>query len=66
VEPASVQFPLFAAVPFAAGVICTSLAFAILSRDPGDYGEIAVEAKTEAGACFALTLPLSDGPDPDA
>ncbi len=35
-EPASVQFPLFAAVPFAAGVICTSLAFAILSRDPGD------------------------------
>ena len=65
-EPASVQFPLFAAVPFAAGVIYTSLAFAILSRDPHNYDEIVVEAKTEAGARFALTLPLSDGPDPNA
>jgi PAS domain S-box-containing protein len=36
VEPSSVQYPLFAAVPFAAGVICTALSFAILSRDPGD------------------------------
>lgn len=35
-EPSSAQFPLFAAVPFAAGVICTALSFAILSRDPGD------------------------------
>jgi two-component system NtrC family sensor kinase len=36
VEPSPVQYPLFAAVPFAAGVICTALSFAILSRDPGD------------------------------
>jgi PAS domain S-box-containing protein len=36
VEPSPTHFPLFAAVPFAAGVICTALSFAILSRDPGD------------------------------
>ncbi|MBW2289741.1 MAG: PAS domain S-box protein [Deltaproteobacteria bacterium] len=35
-EPSPAQFPLFAALPFAAGLICTALALAILSRDPGD------------------------------
>jgi two-component system NtrC family sensor kinase len=36
VEPSSAHFSLFAAVPFASGVICAALSFAIVSRDPGD------------------------------
>jgi len=36
VEPSPAHFPLFAIVPFASGVICAALSFAIVSRDPGD------------------------------
>ena len=36
VEAPAVQFPIFAAIPLAACVICTAFAFAILARDPGD------------------------------